>query len=75
MKAKEMHSLAHKGNHTVCAKGYDSVPNVTGDPDLDATIMHRHNVDMPKRLELYVKHRSYGSVTGYSGYRNYSGDT
>jgi hypothetical protein len=73
-----MHRLAHNGSHVDCSpKGYHAVPNVTGDYDLDATIMHRNNKDLPRRLELYVKKgkaTSYGPLTNYNGYSNYHGD-
>lgn len=78
MKPNLMHRLAHNGAHVNDApKGWHSVPNCTGDYDLDATIMHRTNSDMPKRLELYLKRGKsgvYGPLTGYNGYKNYHGD-
>jgi hypothetical protein len=50
---------------------------VTGDYDLDATILNRKNGDMRARLELYVrpKKASYGYLTAYNGYHNYQGDS
>jgi len=47
-------------------------PKITGDFDLDETIIHRSNKDMPERLKLYT--RKYGPVTNYVGYHNYQGD-
>ena len=70
MRPNLMHNLAHDGCHDDCAPGgWHDVPKVTGDYDLDATILHRHNKDLPDRLKLYVKRASYGKRTGYSGYR------
>lgn len=76
MKPNLMHRLADSGCHECAPKGYRGVPNVTGDSDLDGTIMHRSNKDMPKRLELYVKHpgNAYGARTAYSGYHGNHGD-
>ena len=75
MRPNEMHKLGHNGCHTCAPRGWNDVPNVTGDYDLDATILHRHNKDLPNRLKMYTKTRSYGIRTGYNGYHNYSGDT
>jgi hypothetical protein len=76
MKPNQMHSLAHGGTHgNRCApKAWSDVPNVTGDYDLDATILHRGNTDLPHRLNLYTRRTGSGPATGYSGYRNYSRD-
>lgn len=59
-------------------KDWHDVPNVTGDFDLDATILHRDNPNLKDRLALYCKHTNsiaYGPRTGYNGYHNYGGDT
>jgi len=76
MKYLDMESIGHHGNHVVAPKAWREVPNLTGDADCDATIAHRSNTDMPARLNLYVTRRgtAYGPLTGYSGYRGYSGD-
>ena len=68
MKPNQMHQLAHNGTHECCPKDWRSVPNLTGDSDLDATIMHRSNTDLPDRLHLYTKHKSYAHKTAYNGY-------
>lgn len=61
--------------HQCAPKAWRRVPDLTGDYDLDATIAHRANKDLPYRLGMYVKKgKPYGPVTGYSGYHNYSGD-
>ena len=77
MKAKAMQSLAHAGNHGArCAPAaWSDVPVVSGDYDLDATIQHRKNSDLPHRLALYNGRSTGGVATGYSGYKNYSGDS
>ena len=70
-----MHKLAHNGTHDADApKGWRDVPNLCGDYDLDATILHRSNSDLPARLNLYLKRNAYGYKTGYGGYHGYSGD-
>ena len=74
MKSKAMKALGHSGCHDCSPKAWHDVANVTGDYDLDATIQHRSNSDMPHRLNLYTKRNSYGHKSGYSGYHNYSGD-
>jgi hypothetical protein len=76
MKPKDMQSIAHRGNHAVAPKPWREVPCVTGDYDIDGTIAHCGNSDMPARLNLYVTRRgtAYGPRTGYGGYRGYSGD-
>jgi hypothetical protein len=79
MKPNEMHRLAHNGCHDDDApKAWRDVPNLTGDYDLDATILHRNNKDLPNRLKLYTKRGkggTYGPLTAYNGYSNYHGDT
>lgn len=75
MKAKSMKELGH-GCHDCAPKDWRDIPDVTGDYDLDATIMHRDNPDLPQRLNLYVKRdrNAYGPLTGYNGYHGYGGD-
>lgn len=69
MRPNKMHQLAHAGSHDADApKGWHDVPNVCGDYDLDATILHRSNRDLPARLELYIKRNSYGPRTAYNAY-------
>lgn len=77
MKPNEMHKLAHNGCHDGCSpKPWHDTPNLTGDYDLDETIVHRTNKDLPQRLKLYVKTKGkgYGYRTNYNGYHNYGGD-
>ena len=63
--------------HQCAPKEWRNVPDITGDYDMDATIMHRNNPAIPERLALYVRKPkgSYGALTGYSGYSNYHGDS
>ncbi len=78
MKRTAMRKQARGQDHSACApKPWRDVPNVTGDHDLDATIEHRGNKDLPHRLALYVSGGGpgYGPLTGYNGYHNYRGDT
>lgn len=76
MRPTEMHRLAHSGCHSCAPQGWHDVPQVTGDYDMDATILHRSNKDLPLRLALYVKCRNtaYGPRTGYTGYNGNGGD-
>lgn len=78
MRPRDMHRLAHAGCHDDCApKDWHNVPKLTGDYDLDATIEHRNNSDLPQRLKLYTKRggiNAYGPRTSYRGYHGYSGD-
>lgn len=76
MRPTDMHRLCHGGCHINGPKGWHDVPVVSGDYDLDATILHRDNKNMPKRLNLYVKRggAGYGPRTGYNAYKTYSGD-
>jgi hypothetical protein len=80
MKPTAMHRLAHQGSHRSCSpKPWHAVPKVTGDFDLDATIMHRNNSDMASRLQTYVRQTrgsagSYGPRSNYTGYSGNSGD-
>jgi len=71
-----MHRLSNHFCHDCAPPGWHSVPDVTGDYDLDATILHRSNSDLPKRLNLYVKHpgNAYGYRTNYKGYHGNHGD-
>lgn len=75
-----MHRLAHSGSHRTCSPGpWHSVPKVTGDYDLDATIMHRTNSDMAGRLQMYLRQPrgaagAYGPRSGGTGYSGNSGD-
>jgi len=61
--------------HQCAPKDWRNVPMITGDYDFDATILHRKNLDMIGRLELYVrpKRSSYGYKTSYDAYES-SGD-
>lgn len=77
MRSKQMRGITGSSQkHQACPKAWRDVPDVTGDYDLDATIMHRDNPDLPKRLELYTRKRGhgYGPLTGYNGYHGYTGD-
>ena len=62
--------------HKCSPKDWRKTPMITGDYDMDATIMHNNNKDVPKRLALYTKKNSnaYGPRTAYNGYDGYSGD-
>jgi hypothetical protein len=79
MRPDQMHRMAHAGCHTLAPKAYRDVPRLTGDIDMDASILHGKNKDMPLRLALYCKGSAggglaYKPVTAYNGYSNYHGD-
>ena len=76
MRPNEMHNIAHGGCHQCAPRGWRNVPVVTGDYDLDATILHRHNKDLPNRMQLYTRKsgKTYGMKTGYFGSHGYHGD-
>lgn len=77
MKAKQMHQVSGSSRCHDCApKPWRDVPVVSGDYDMDATIQHRNNQNLPARLALYAKtgDQAYGPATGYDGYHGYSGD-
>jgi hypothetical protein len=75
-----MHRLAHQGSHASCSpKPWHAVPKVTGDYDLDATIMHRKNRDMQTRIGMYLRAPGvtagvYGPRSMKSGYSGNHGD-
>jgi hypothetical protein len=77
MKRLQMMGISKNRTHEACApKPWRDVPDVTGDYDLDATILHRDNADLPNRLALYTTNgNAYGPLTGYNAYHNYRGDT
>lgn len=68
MRPHQMHGLAHNGCHDCAPKGWKDVPKVTGDYDMDATILHRHNKDLPDRLKLYLKRGAYSAKNAYNAY-------
>lgn len=77
MRPHAMHRLAHNGCHVDDApKAWHSVPNMTGDYDLDATILHRSNHDLPARLALYLKKpgQMFSPRTAYNSYHGNHGD-
>lgn len=78
MNKQQMQQLHGAGRCHDCApKPWRDVPNLVGDYDLDATILHRDNPALPARLDLYTKHggNAYKPVTAYNGYSNYGGDS
>lgn len=76
MRPTDMHLLAHRGCHVCSPRAWHDVPDVSGDYDLDATILHRPNKDLPLRLAMYVKRggNAYGYRSAYNSYSGYSGD-
>jgi hypothetical protein len=66
-------------NHSVAPKEWRRTSNITGDYDMDASILHSKNQAVPTKLKMYVKSDLgkdpiYGQRTGYDGYSGYSGD-
>ena len=80
MKYMSKSDLEHVTNgcdcHQLAPRDWRIVPNITGDFDLDASILFREDKDLPDRLALYVRHQklTYGPRTGYSSSHGYSGD-
>lgn len=58
--------------HRCAPKDWRHVPNLSGDYDMDKSIMRSNNKNLPDRLKLYRV--TSGPVTNYHGYDNYSGD-
>lgn len=74
MNRKDMQRLSGAAaNHSCCPAGWRDVPNVSGDYDLDATMMHRENPNLPARLEQHLA-RGMNPRTGYDAYDGYNGD-
>ena len=71
-----MKAPKHHPCHQCAPRGWRTTPNMTGDYDMDATIMHRGNKSIPDRLSLYLRkgRSSYHPGSGYSGVTNYHGD-
>jgi hypothetical protein len=65
MRYLDMHKLARQGCHQVAPRAWHIVPVLTGDYDLDATIGHSRNKDMPARLAMYTGRSGYGPRTNY----------
>ena len=76
MNRKQMRDIGHGGCHQCAPKDWRNVPVLTGDYDLDATVLHRNNKDLVNRMSLYVRKsgKTYGMKTGYSGTHGYHGD-
>ena len=70
MRYRAMHSIAHAGCHSCAPKAWRGVPKLSGDYDLDATIAHRKNKNLPERLAMYTMRRGpgYGPHTAYDAY-------
>lgn len=69
-------NLSGHGSHQCAPREWRGVPKISGDYDLDATILHRHNKDLPHRLWMYTRMLGSGAPLGYSprsGYHGYSG--
>lgn len=78
MDRKALKGLSQRGCHDCAPKAWREVPVIAGDYDLDATIAHRKNADLPHRLAMYT-----GQVAGttdrytprgYHGYSNHGDD-
>jgi hypothetical protein len=66
-------------NHTVAPPAWRRTSNITGDYEMDASILHNKNKSVPSKLKMYVKgdlgtDPIYGQRSGYDGYSGYSGD-
>lgn len=72
MAKSDVKSLSGNGCHDCAPKEWRGVPKITGDYDLDATIVHRKNGDLPRRLALYT--RQVGQGQTHRAYHGYSGN-
>lgn len=63
--------------HEICPQDWKRVQDITGSHELDVVIARNSNKDMRDRIRDHVTTESeaYGPLTGYSGYRNYHGDS
>lgn len=61
-------------SHEICPKAWKGTPNISGDYDLDQTILHRKNPNMRALLEMHLTRRPYHPRTAYNGYHGYHGD-
>ena len=63
-------------SHQCAPREWRDIPRITGDYDLDATILHRHNKDLPHRLLLYIRKGAfpYNPRSAYNGYSGMHGD-
>ena len=72
-----MHRIAHRGCHDCAPPAWRGVPKMTGDYDLDATILHRKNPDMAHRLSQHIsapRGVSYGPRIRAQNHGNYGDD-
>jgi len=62
--------------HTFAPSIWRRTPNITGDYEMDASIVHCKNKAVPSKLRMYLltDEPGYGPRTGYDGYSGYSGD-
>jgi len=74
MLRRMMAKMARGELHDCAPKDWRKVPNVVGDYDLDATLLHRNNANLPNLLRMYIS-RDSGPRTGYNAYHNYKGDS
>lgn len=65
----------HCTDHSCAPKSWRHTPNITGDYDMDASIMHSNSKALPSKLETHVISDSgaYGPHR-YNGYSGYKGD-
>ena len=62
-------------NHTMAPKAWRRTANLTGDYEMDASILHSKNKSVPDKLKTHLlSQEPYGARTGYDGYHGYSGD-
>ena len=63
--------------HTAAPQIWRRTPNITGDYEMDASIVHCKNASVPAKLGMYISGDGpgYGPLSGYNAYHNYHGDT
>lgn len=67
MNRKQLKEISHGECHDCSPKAWHDIQKITGDYDLDATIAHRDNADLPLRLMMYRPKTAYSAYGGYHG--------
>lgn len=63
-------------NHTVAPKAWRQTSNLTGDYEMDASILHSRNKSVAAKIESHLSDgaAAYSPRTAYNGYDGYKGD-
>lgn len=59
--------------HQFAPEMWRKTPNITGDYEMDASIVHCKNKAVPAKLSMYtLEHNAYRSQTAYNAYSGYT---